>query len=149
MAIIRLGNKDIELPGAVNGQFVPATFHPAPQGGLGPAAPLSLGQSGLMPRYVAGVTAPQYGMPMSGTPIGLPGPPHIPMGAPAGLTNHTMVNHTPHHLPKPVNTFKIHVKQNPGFNYPAPASRMYIKEQMIHPPQYYGQPHANRHMRAP
>ena len=37
------------------------------------------------PGYVAGVTAPQYGMPMCGTPIGLAGPPHIPLGVPAGL----------------------------------------------------------------
>ena len=26
-----------------------------------------------------------YGLPVTGTPIGLPGPPHIPLGAPAGL----------------------------------------------------------------
>ncbi len=149
MAIVRLGNKDIELPGAANGQVVPATFQPGMSGGLGPAAPLSLGQSGLMPKYVAGVTAPQYGMVSSGTPIGLPGPPHLPFGAPAGLHTHSMVNHTPHHLPKPVGNFKIHVKQNPGFSYPTPPSRMYIREQMIHPPQYYGQPRHVRHQAAP
>ena len=37
----------------------------------------------MPPNYVAG--APQWGMPITGTPIGLPGPPHIPLGVPAGL----------------------------------------------------------------
>ena len=49
---------------------------------------------GNPPNMVAGVTAPQYGMTYSGTPIGLPGPPHIPLGAPAGLQKHTIRNHT-------------------------------------------------------
>ena len=52
-------------------------------------------------RYVAGVTAPQYGMPMCGTPIGLPGPPHVPLGVPAGLQRHEIVNHTCVCLPEP------------------------------------------------
>jgi hypothetical protein len=29
------------------------------------------------------VTGPNYGMPFTGTQIGLPGPPHIPLGGPA------------------------------------------------------------------
>lgn len=149
MAIIRVGNKDVELPGVASGQVVPATFEHNPLIGAQTGAPLTLGQSGLMPRYVAGVTAPQYGMPSSGTPIGLPGPPHIPFGAPAGLQMHVMRNHTGHHIPEPVDTFKIHVKQQPGFSYPLPPNRMYIREQMIHPPQYYSQPHHNMQMRAP
>ncbi len=148
MAVIRLGNKDVELPGAATGQVQTATFIPN-GGGLGGAHPLSLGQSGLMPRYVSGVTSPQYGMPMVGTPIGLPGPPHLPFGSPAGLTNHTMVNHTPHSIPRPTSNFKIHVKQNPGYSYPVPPNRMYIREQMIHPPQYYRQPSHVRQQRAP
>jgi tetratricopeptide (TPR) repeat protein len=35
-----------------------------------------------------GIRAPQYGMARTGTPIGLPGPPHIPFGAPAGFQRH-------------------------------------------------------------
>ena len=38
---------------------------------------------------------------MCGTPIGLPGPPHVPLGMPAGLQKHTMVNHTHVSLPEP------------------------------------------------
>ena len=53
------------------------------------------------PGYVAGVTAPQYGMPITGTPIGLAGPPHVPLGVPAGLQQHVMVNHTHVYLPQP------------------------------------------------
>ncbi len=76
MAIVRLGNKDLGIASA-NGEMM---------GGAGPGA--------FMPGYVAGMNAPQYGMPITGTPIGLAGPPHVPLGVPAGLQQHVMVNHT-------------------------------------------------------
>ena len=41
-----------------------------PTGGFAPPA--------VPPNMIAG--APQWGMPITGTPIGLPGPPHIPLG---------------------------------------------------------------------
>ncbi|MDP6442305.1 MAG: hypothetical protein QGG36_31505 [Pirellulaceae bacterium] len=141
MAIVRLGNKDAELPGTQPGGVVPATWTP------NPAAASPLGPSGLLPRYVAGITAPQYGMTSSATPIGLPGPPHLPHGIPAGLRKHVMKNHTPIHLPQSNPTFKIHVRQQPGISYPKPASRVSIREQMIRPPQYYSQPHWNMQQR--
>ena len=40
-------------------------------------------------------------MPITGTPIGLAGPPHVPLGVPAGLQQHVMVNHTRVCLPQP------------------------------------------------
>ena len=46
-----------------------------PTGGFAPPA--------VPPNMIAG--APQWGMPITGTPIGLPGPPHVPLGSPAGL----------------------------------------------------------------
>ncbi len=113
MAIIRIGNKDLEIPqveGVGGGGMV---FGP---GGV-PMAP-GFGGAGLPPGFVAGVTAPQYGMPISGTPIGLPGPPHIPLGVPAGLQKHVVKNDTHMHMPGPDRTMKIHVKQEPGFSYP-------------------------------
>jgi hypothetical protein len=146
LAIIRLGNKDVELPGAADGM-----------GGMGAAA--GFGGDGILPvaghggygscppNYVAGVTAPLYGMPMVGTPIGLPGPPHIPYGGPAGLNKHTMVNRTHMHIPPPVNHFKINVRQQPGQSYPRPVSRVHIREQSIHPSLPFGQPHYDRHER--
>lgn len=88
---------------------------PMPQAGMG-----------MSPSYVAGVTAPQYGMPMSGTPIGLPGPPHIPLGIPAGLKSHTIKNHTRIHMPKPTKHVKINVEQKPGYSYPKPANKVNI-----------------------
>jgi hypothetical protein len=78
--------------------------------------------------YISGVTGPQYGMPMCGTPIGLPGPPHVPLGIPAGLQKHTIKNHTSVHMPKPTRKVKIDVRQDPGFSYPKPANHAYIVE---------------------
>jgi hypothetical protein len=128
LAIVRLGNKDIELagPGAGGAYAMGGMMNPAycgPEGMVG-ANP---------PNFVAGVTAPQYGMTQSGTPIGLVGPPHIPFGSPAGLQKHVMKNHTRVSLPDPVEKVKIHVKQQPGYSYPQPASRVHIREQNIHP----------------
>jgi hypothetical protein len=77
---------------------------------------------------IAGVTAPQYGMPMCGTPIGLPGPPSVPMGVPAGLQNYTIKNHTRVHLPKPTESVKVDVKQKPGISYPKPVDHVRIVE---------------------
>ena len=74
MAIVRLGNKDLAIASAT-----PEQMPGGPMGMQGPCPP---------PGYVAGVTAPQYGMPISGTPIGLAGPPHVPLGVPAGLQQH-------------------------------------------------------------
>ena len=90
-----------------------------------------------LPGMIAGVTAPQYGMPMSGTPIGLPGPPHIPLGHPASLQKHVIRNHTHMNLPRPVEKVKMNVRLQPGYSYPTPNSRVSITEQNIHP----GVPH--------
>ena len=102
LAVIRLGNKDVELAGGEGGfgGFGGGGWRrlccPAPYGGR-----WRMPMGGLVPNYVAGVTAPQYGMPYVGTPIGLPGPPHIPLGGPAGLQKHVMKNHTHMHIPDP------------------------------------------------
>jgi hypothetical protein len=115
MAIVRIGNKDLQMGGGAVEGVTPATF-------LG-------GQP--MPGYVSGVTTAQYGMPYVGTPIGLPGPPHIPLGGPAGLKLHTISDHTKHHIPGPVHRFDIHVKQEPGFRYPQPVNKIHINEQAM------------------
>ncbi len=141
LAIVRLGNKDIELAGAGAGGLGMggAMAMCGPDGCVPGGIPASL------PGYVAGVTAPQYGMTYSGTPIGLPGPPHIPLGSPAGLKKHTISNHTRTSLPDPVNHMKVHVRQTPGISYPQPASRAYIHEQNIHPGVPTGKPAYMRH----
>jgi hypothetical protein len=93
--------------------------------------------------YISGVTGPQYGMPMCGTPIGLPGPPHVPLGSPAGLQKHTMKNYTHVKLPDPTHHVKIHVRQQPGFSYPKPASRAFILEKMQPHRGHFSQPGGN------
>jgi hypothetical protein len=144
MAVVRLGNKDVEMPGA-DGEGMGMGGYIA---GMDPAnCPPGYGgiaTAGYIPGFVSGVTAPQYGMPMSGTPIGLPGPPHIPFGAPAGLQKHVMRNHTHHHIPGPTEKLKIHVRQTPGYSYPKSPSRVFIREQMIHPTLNFAQPWSDR-----
>ena len=97
--------------------------------GGGECAPVPTG----LPGMIAGVNAPQYGMPISGTPIGLPGPPHVPLGHPAGLKKHVIKNHTHMHIPRPVDKVKMNVRLQPGYSYPNPVSRINISEQNIHP----------------
>jgi len=164
LAIIRMGNKDLELPGAVNngqGGMVPAGVLAANGSGYGVAGvncgaygaqcfradclpssgayPGGVVPYGNVPTYLSGVTVPEWGMPISGTPIGLPGPPHVPLGIPAGLQKHVIRNHTPMHIPEPVHKFRMDVRQQPGFSYPAPPTRMHVREQNIYPPLRYGQ----------
>ena len=146
LAILRIGNIDPELPGSdpgrmahAGGNVIPAGFH-SPVGGpqmpFHPAAAMMGGGPGpmpgppmsLSPANVAGVTAPQYGMPITGTPIGLPGPPHIPLGSPAGLQKHVMRDWSQHHIPGPTEKVKINMRQHPGYSYPKPANRAYIVE---------------------
>src|SRR5688572_25654617 len=144
LAVIRLGNKDVELAGGDGGfgggAFGGGAFCGDMGGAILPPGAV-MGNSGLVPNYVAGVTSPQYGMPYVGTPIGLPGPPHIPLGIPAGLQRHTMTNHTHMNIPQPAKHFGIHVRQKPGLSYPKPATHMYIKENLIHPSLPFEQPH--------
>jgi hypothetical protein len=118
MAIIRVGNKDLEVPGA-DGELV--------DGGMIEGSSLYQGAVGA-----------QYGIPITGTPLGLPGPPHIPLGGPAGVQKHTIKNHTHQHYPKPSEKINLHVKQTPGMSYPKPANNAFIHEnarQPLHPGQ--------------
>jgi hypothetical protein len=159
LAVIRIGNKDLEIPGLEG--FGGGVGGPGPGGmqagycppGAGPGCgPMGVpaGDVGSLPggygppANMAGVTAPQYGMPITGTPIGLPGPPHIPLGVPAGLQKHTIKNHTFVHIPGPTKKVKIHVKQTPGLTYPAPANHAYIHENARSGPLGFFQPLTNK-----
>jgi hypothetical protein len=134
MAILRLGNKDVEMSGPSMG-----VGYVGYQGGMmgdpscGPYGgnPYGGNAYGNVPNMVAGMTAPQYGMPQTGTPIGLVGPPHIPLGAPAGLQSHVMTNRTHRSIPDPVSKMKMNVRSIPGQSYPQPPSRVNIREQNI------------------
>lgn len=127
LAIVRVGNKDLEMPGMESDPMAGAM--PAGMGGTG--------------NYISGVNGPNYGMPWTGTQIGLPGPPHIPLGGPAGLQQYTMHNHTAMQIPGPTPHVDVHVRQQPGLSYPRPASKVLINEQTIRTPHFNGQPPAD------
>lgn len=148
LAIVRLGNKDLQIASAagVQEQGIQQAGYLAHGPGGSNCPPGAYGYPGGAPPmgYVSGVTAPQYGMPITGTPIGLPGPPHVPLGVPAGLQRHSIVNHTSVHLPEPTRDVRIDVKQKPGLSYPAPANHARIVERTEGGGSYH-QPLRDRH----
>ena len=104
--------------------------------GAAAGMPMGMPTSGFAPpavppNYIAG--APQWGMPITGTPIGLPGPPHIPLGSPAGLQRHVMKNRTRVLMPPPVTEMRMTVKQRPGMNYPRPVNHINMNETQREP----------------
>lgn len=121
LAIIRMGNKDLEVPGG------------EAMGNEGMQAGYCDPMTGDPLNNVAGMTAPEYGMPITGTPIGLPGPAHIPLGVPAGLQRHVIRNHTLTRIPQPTKAIRMHVRQTPGLSYPKPPSRVFIHEHAFTP----------------
>ncbi len=152
MAILRVGNLDLQLPGqglAMQGEVTHAEYLDGPQGeanfsttgygenygaGYGmPGPPQGMSTTGFAPQavpphMVSGMSTPQWGMPITGTPIGLPGPPHVPLGHQAGLTKHEMRNRTRMRMPPPVHNMKVTVKQRPGMDYPRPVNHVNISE---------------------
>jgi hypothetical protein len=99
--------------------------------------------------FIAGVTVPDYGMPYVGTPIGLPGPAHIPLGVPAGLQRYTMNNHTHMHIPGPTDHINVSVAQMPGLSYPEPVKNVHIIESSRVPPAEFRQPWHLEHQVVP
>ncbi|MFM9059769.1 MAG: hypothetical protein ACKOSQ_11715 [Planctomycetaceae bacterium] len=153
LAIIRIGNKDLQSGSADGSAGVAVPLASTGAGGpgdapCGVAAPLGMPCGGdpsqLPPAFVAGMTAPQYGMPYVGTPIGLPGPAHVPLGIPAGLQRHSITNHTKVHLPPPSRAVGLHVQQAPGLSYPKPARHAYVSERQDVPHIKLHQPPEDR-----
>lgn len=165
MAVLRMGNMDLEMPGrnagapgkggAAAGNVQPVSHRqsgngkytaPTPVGGAGTGmqvpGPMITGTPGGpgQPPYspVSGRGgAPKWGQPMTGTPIGLPGPPHLPYGGPAGLKSHTVRNRTKTDLHKPVDHMLIDVKHEPGLRMPKPVK--YIEYTEKHPEHSRGE----------
>ena len=130
LAIVRIGNKDLTIPGTEGSETILAPTlgdDSVAQAGYA-GGPVPMGQNFGPGLHVAGINSPPFGMPITGTPIGLPGPPHIPFGVPAGLKKHSITNHTNMHLPGPTESVKIHVKQSPRISYPAPRDRAWIHQ---------------------
>ena len=91
LAIIRIGNKDLEsivMQGATPTDEMLQTAAGMPLG-----LPCGDTSGQLPPAFVAGMTAPSYGMPLQEHLLGFRAP-HIPLGGPAGLKKHTITNHT-------------------------------------------------------
>jgi hypothetical protein len=156
LAVIRCGNMDMESPESTammqpdgtiqqashirqvdgeKGQIVA----PLPISGMGapgnsiPAAmmmgaPGAFGQPAYNPILGQGVVAPSWGMPITPTPTGMPGPPHLPFGGQAGLKSHTVRNRSKQHIPEPVEHFAIDVKQKPGIRIPDPVKHVQYEE---------------------
>ena len=146
-----VGNKDLQAPAASSRGRSCRGFLSMPRGRSGnPRHPMPMGMAvggpSTMPMYhLSGVTGPQYGLPMCGTPIGLPGPPSVPMGVPAGLQKHVIKNHTHVHLPKPTEKVKVDVKQVPGISYPKPDDHVRIVERTQSGVGWFHQPLSDRH----
>lgn len=155
LAVFRCGNLDMESPEATamiapdgtiqqasairqvdgdKGQIVA----PLPIAGIGiygnsipPAmmmgGPGAFGQPPVNP-VLGGTAAQAWGMPITGTPIGLAGPQHLPYGGPAGLKSYTVRNNTKTHIPDPVDHYLLDVKQKPGINIPDPVKHVEYEE---------------------
>ena len=111
-------------------------------GGGGVPGDMMMGRSGGpgQPPYdpIVGMSGAQmYGMPRSGTPIGLVGPPHIPLGRPAGLKSHTIRNTTSYDVGEPVDHMLIDVNHDPGIRLPHPVK--YIEYSEKHPQYQQGE----------
>ena len=113
-----------------------------------PMTPLGMpvGAPTTMPMgMVAGVNAPQYGMPMCGTPIGLPGPPSVPLGVPAGLKEHVIKNHTHVCIAETDREcVKVDVKQVPGIQLSETGDHVRIVERTTAGVGTYHQPLSDR-----
>jgi hypothetical protein len=150
MVILRVGNKDLNVPEAVtqaggsvqpvgystidgeSGEYVPPTpigLIPADIQGVPGAMIAAGGGFPGQPVPVSGMgPTPVWGMPMTATPIGLPGPPHLPLGGPAGLKSHTVRNLSDNRIPEPVDHLLIDVEHNPGYSVPEPVRHIKYKE---------------------
>ncbi len=153
LAVIRVGNMNLEtaepMPVTINGEVRPVSHirqisgendqyaEPVPIGFIGADGKPTAMMMGA-PRAIGGVPAynpisgvngtPVWGYPVTSTPIGLPGPPHLPYGGPAGLQSHTVRNKTFRHIPGPTRHFLIDVKHKPGINLPDPVNYVQYEE---------------------
>ena len=156
MLVLRMGNMDHEMPTAAmaNGDVEQVSYWqgdgdedqyapPAPIAvdGTGPipgpmmmGMPAGPGMPGVNP--ISGVAnTPVWGMPITTTPVGLPGPPHLPYGRPAGLQSHTIRNLSVNEIPKPAQNLLIDVKHDPGIRLPEPVQHIeYTEKHPIYSP---------------
>jgi len=158
MVVLRVGNKEFNFDGGVvaaadgsvqtvgyqiadgdAGQYLlpsPVTIIPGDMPGVPGAMIAAAGGYPGQSVPVSGMgPTPVYGMPITATPIGLPGPPHLPLGGPAGLKSHTIRNLSQNRMPEPVDHMLIDVKHNPGYSVPEPVRHIqYTESHPVHAP---------------
>jgi len=158
MVVLRVGNKEFNFDGGVvaaadgsvqtvgyqiadgdAGQYLlpsPITIIPGDMPGVPGAMIAAAGGYPGQSVPVSGMgPTPVYGMPITATPIGLPGPPHLPLGGPAGLKSHTIRNLSQNRMPEPVDHMLIDVKHNPGYSVPEPVRHIqYTESHPVHAP---------------
>lgn len=121
MGVLRLGNKDLEIPSEISqdGSVVPASFVMGPNGAPTPMPPnAAVSGAGWVPsNYISGVTGPQYGVPMTATPSGLPGPPHLPLGMPTELDRHNRGDRTAGFSSGPTHRIKSGKQRRLGYRH--------------------------------
>ena len=121
MGVLRLGNKDLEIPSEIgqDGSVVPASFLMGPNGVPTPMPPnAAVSGAGWVPsNYISGVTGPQYGVPMTATPSGLPGPPYIPLGIPTELDRRNRANRTAGFSSGPTHRIKSGKQRRFGYRH--------------------------------
>jgi hypothetical protein len=91
-------------------------------------APGAFGQPAYNPVLGPNSVADSYGMPITPTPLGMPGPPHLPFGGQAGLKSHTMRNRTKQYIPGPAQHVLYDVKAKPGIRIPDPVTHVQYEE---------------------
>ncbi len=144
LAVFRMGNMDMEMPNGMaagmvgNGGVNQVVYLDGEKQEFAEPLPISALDAGLSAVPAAMIAAgygypgmptpPVWGYPMTGTPIGLVGPPHLPFGADASLKSHTIRNLTVNNMPSPVDHVLIDVKQNPGFSVPPPVKHITYTE---------------------
>lgn len=166
MVVLRVGNKNLEQDGGnapaaerdnglqpisynVDGDqgeiIPPVPIESTGNSFAGVPGPMIVGGFGASSGPVAGMNGtPMWGMPVTPTPIGLPGPPHLPYGAPAGLKSHTVRNLTKHEIPEPTDHLLIDVKHEPGIRLPKPVKHVeYSEKHPIYGPGQVSQPNWN------
>ena len=138
------------------GQHLPPMPIATEGGGIhGVPGPMMMGAPGGpgRPPYnpISGVAGmPAWGSPTSSTPIGLPGPPHLPFGGPASLKSHTVRNLTRQELPDPVDHFLLDVKHKPGTRLPHPVKHVeYSETHPVYKPGQVSYPAWSRPQMAP
>lgn len=101
-------------------------FNAIPQ----PMIMANAGRPGMpSPHPIAGMgNIPNWGQPMTGSPIGLVGPAYLPLGGDASLRSHTIYNKTERDVGKPVRDFTAVVRHDPGIKLPHPVSHMEYTE---------------------